>query len=218
MRAVQLQLRPEGGAFPGVDEALQALEGVRRETLIDLDWQSDGSYVLLYRLAGDDVDALGDLLGTHDDVRSYDLVRDGGDGIYAFVHVTPRETLSKLLGIAEDNALLLDPPFRYTTDGVRVTVAGREDSLQSAFAAVGEYVDVEVRSTGEYVPDRPASLDRLTDRQYEALVTAHDLGYYETPRSVSFEDVAAELDCAPSTANELLRRAESELVDAVLAR
>jgi predicted DNA binding protein len=57
---------------------------------------------------------------------------------------------------------------------------------------------------------------RLTERQQEALVRAYELGYYETPRSVSFEEVAAELDCASSTANELLRRAEATVVEAVL--
>jgi len=52
--------------------------------------------------------------------------------------------------------------------------------------------------------DTPAS---LTDRQRAALDTALDLGYYDVPRAASVADVAVELDCATSTAGELLRKA-----------
>jgi predicted DNA binding protein len=56
----------------------------------------------------------------------------------------------------------------------------------------------------------------LTDCQRTALEPAHDLGFYETPRTVTYDDIAAELGCAPTTANELLRRAESRIVEALL--
>lgn len=216
MRAVELHLRPEGGAFPGVDEALADLDGVSRESLIDFDWRNDGTYTLLYRFTGPDPDALRDLLEGHGEVMGYEVVPEEDQRIYAFMHVSEREAFSELMAIAEENALLLDPPFRYTEDGVRVTVAGSDESLQTAFAAANERMHIDVESTGEFVPDQPAYLDRMTDRQYEALVTAHEMGYYETPRAVSFEEVADELGCAPSTANELLRRAEAVLVDAML--
>jgi len=42
------------------------------------------------------------------------------------------------------------------------------------------------------------------------------MGFYERPRAVSYEDIAAELDVATTTANELLRRAEARVVDAVV--
>jgi len=217
MRAVELHLMPEGGAFPGIDEMFADLSGVHREALSNLDWHTDGTYTLLHRLVGTETDPLRDALEDHDDVLSYELVTEDSR-MYTFAHVTERETLTQLLEVTEEHALLLDPPFRYTDDGIRVTVAGSDDSLQSAFAKVSRRIDVEVESTGVYVPDEPDYLERMTDRQYEAVVTAYDLGYYETPRTVSFEEVADDLGCAPSTANELLRRAEAELVDALLAR
>lgn len=218
MRAVELHLRPEDGVFPGVDEDIAAIDGVTRETIINFDWHSDGSFTILYRLSGADAGPLQAVLDDHEDVNSYELVTEGDTRIYAFVHVSEREMLSELLRITEDNALLLDPPFRYTAEGLRATVVGSEESLQSAFAEASDQIDVDVESTGGFVPDEPEYLDRMTDRQYEALVAAYELGYYETPRTVSFEEVATELGCAPSTANELLRRAEGELVDAILAR
>lgn len=216
MRAVELHLMPEGGAFPGLDEALAALEAVSRDSLLNFEWHNDGSYTMLYRLSGSR-EALANLLEDHDQVERYDIVSDDGH-LYAFVNVREREGLSRLLSIVDKHGLLLETPFEYTDEGVTVTVAGAEPALQTAFAsAVEEEIELEVEAAGEYEPDAPVGVERMTDRQYEALVAAHDLGYYETPRTVSFEEVAAELDCAPSTANELLRRAEGALVSSVLS-
>jgi predicted DNA binding protein len=215
MRAVEGQVLPEGQAFPGVDAAIAGVDGVRREALVALEWHSDGTYALLYRLAGDDAAALDAVFRDRADVYDYDVIDSGGQ-LFAFVHVSERETLSELLAIAESHALILDPPFRYTDRGVRVTVAGTEAALQAAFAEVTDRIAVEIEWTGEYTPDEPGYLGRLTDRQREAVLVAHELGYYETPRATSFEGVADELGCAPSTANELLRRAESVLLDALL--
>ena len=54
----------------------------------------------------------------------------------------------------------------------------------------------------------------LTDRQREVAETAVELGYYDIPRSASQEDIAAELDCAPSTIAEHLRKAEARILRA----
>jgi predicted DNA binding protein len=216
MRAVELQLLPEGGAFPGVDQTIADLPAVEREALTNLGWHSDGSYTLLYRLRAPAVDPLRAALDGHEDVKRYELVEEG-KRLYTFLHVSEREALSELLSIAEEHALMLDLPFQFTSQGVRVTVAGEEEALQAAFAAATDRIAVDVEWTGGYSPGRPSALNRLTERQREALTTAYEMGYYEKPRAVSFEEVAAELDCASSTANELLRRAEATVVDAVLA-
>lgn len=217
MRAVELHLMPDGHAFPGLDDSLRDLEAVSRETMMNFDWHSDGTYTLVYRLSGEDTDALDDHLEAHEQVQTYDIVEED-DRIYAFVHLTPRESLSRLLEIAESHQLILETPFQFTERGIRVRVAGEEAELQSAFAEGTDEIEIDVESTGMYSPDEPDFVEQMTERQYEALVTAFDLGYYETPRTISFEEVADELDCAPSTANELLRRAEAALVSSVLAR
>lgn len=218
MRAVELHLLPADGAFPGVDSRLAALEGVTREALTNLGWHSDGSYTLLYRLSGPETDSLREAIEGHEDVRRYELIAENDGTIYAFLHVSEREILSELLSITEEHALLLEPPFQFTDRGVRVTVAGEERALQNAFSEVSDRIAVDVEWMGGYSPSEMDTLKNLTDRQREALTIAHELGYYETPRAVSFEEVAAELDCASSTANELLRRAESKIIDAVLAK
>jgi predicted DNA binding protein len=56
----------------------------------------------------------------------------------------------------------------------------------------------------------------VSERQREALAAAWDAGYYAVPREGDIEAVAAELDCATSTASDLLRRAERQIVAASL--
>jgi hypothetical protein len=57
----------------------------------------------------------------------------------------------------------------------------------------------------------------LTDRQLEALRTAHLAGYFEWPRESSGEEVADVMDIAQPTFMEHLRAAERKLVAAVFA-
>ncbi len=217
MRAVELHLLPEGGSFPGIDTTFSSLNDVSRDAVMNLGWHSDGSYTLLYRLTAQSLDPLREAIESNEDVQQYELIVEDETNVYAFLHVSEHEVLSELLSITEEHALLLEPPFRFTERGVRVTVAGEQESLQRAFNDVTDRIAVDVEWMGGYSPDRADTIGRLTDRQREALSTAHELGYYETPRQVSFEEVATELDCASSTANELLRRAESKIIDAVLA-
>ena len=217
MRAVELHLLPEGGSFPGIDTTFLQLAAVSRDAVMNLGWHSDGSYTLLYRLTVQSMEPLQEAIESNEDVQQYELIVEDETSVYAFLHVSEHEVLSELLTITEEHALLLEPPFRFTERGVRVTVAGEQESLQQAFDDVTDRIAVDVEWMGGYSPDRADTIGRLTDRQREALSTAHQLGYYETPRQVSFEEVATELDCASSTANELLRRAESKIITAVLA-
>jgi predicted DNA binding protein len=52
----------------------------------------------------------------------------------------------------------------------------------------------------------------LTPKQNEALVTAWEMRYFESPHEASLSDVADELGIASSTLSERLRRAHDELI------
>ncbi|MFC7196849.1 helix-turn-helix domain-containing protein [Halosimplex aquaticum] len=52
----------------------------------------------------------------------------------------------------------------------------------------------------------------MTEPQQEALVTAHEMGYFDTPRTATMADVADELGVAPASLSERLRRAQNHLV------
>jgi predicted DNA binding protein len=45
---------------------------------------------------------------------------------------------------------------------------------------------------------------------------AVEMGYYDTPRQVTYDDIAAEVDVAPGTVGEILRKVESRLLNALL--
>ncbi|MFC5970935.1 helix-turn-helix domain-containing protein [Halomarina salina] len=63
------------------------------------------------------------------------------------------------------------------------------------------------------VVDRTA----FTDRQYEVLRTAHEMGYFDRPKTATSDEVAASLDITVPTFSEHLAVSQSKLLDQVLA-
>lgn len=76
-------------------------------------------------------------------------------------------------------------------------------------------ITVSVDRLRARLPD--ADDGRLTDKQFEALVTAHEMGYFDESRSVTQSEVAEELGVCRSAVSQRLRRAERELVERHLA-
>lgn len=59
--------------------------------------------------------------------------------------------------------------------------------------------------------------NELSRDQLIVLQTAQEMGYFDTPRETSADDIAAELDIAQSTLSERLRLAENQLFDLVFS-
>ena len=76
-------------------------------------------------------------------------------------------------------------------------------------------MDVTVERLRHEPPD--VGDDRLSEKQSEALVTAHELGYFDDAASVTQDEVAEELGISRSAVSERLRRAQRELVERHLA-
>ena len=57
---------------------------------------------------------------------------------------------------------------------------------------------------------------RMTDKQREAITTAHVMGYFEHPRRANVVDVADALDIAPATFTEHLAAAQRKILDMLL--
>ncbi|USZ68950.1 helix-turn-helix domain-containing protein [Halorussus salilacus] len=57
----------------------------------------------------------------------------------------------------------------------------------------------------------------LTDRQFETLRTATEMGYFEVPRKAELEDLAAVLGVSRQAVSERLRRATEALVRATIS-
>nr|WP_244995667.1 helix-turn-helix domain-containing protein [Halomicroarcula pellucida] len=91
-------------------------------------------------------------------------------------------------------------------------IVGPHQRLQAAVDATPSGVDTVIQQVGEYDLGRPPIPPALPPRQRDALAVALDAGYYDVPRTANRDDVAARLDCAPSTASEHLQKAEAHLV------
>jgi len=110
-----------------------------------------------------------------------------------------------------------------TVDGARLTVELPPlgdvrrllESLDSAYdsAALRARTERErrTRTHDEFVA---AVDDRLTDRQQAAIEAAHHNGYFECPRPVDGEEIAASMGVTRQTFHQQLRAAEGKLVAA----
>jgi predicted DNA binding protein len=162
------------------------------------------------------VETVETVLADHEEVYSYEVIPSDDSRFYVFAHVEEEERLSEIFTIAEKYALLFNRPISITDNGVAVTVIGTSESLQTAFTDVTERTPFSIEWVGQYTPGQHDAIGWLTTRQCKTLEVAHEFGFYEMPRQASYKEIADELDCAPSTANELLRRGEQALIEGIL--
>lgn len=216
MRYFDFTLIPEDGSLHPVDEVIATQPDVTRESLLHLNSLGDGTGVLLYRLRGDR-DGLGGLLSDLSKVISLDLVDDGGDVFYLYLHVKPGEPAGQLMEIAQRHALIIEPPLVFTDrGGIRVTIVGQHEMLRQSLEEFPDEIQISIEQVGRYSPEQPPVLSILTERQIEVFQMAVEKGYYEIPRRATHEDIAAELDCAPSTIDEHLRKAEARVLPSLV--
>ncbi len=88
------------------------------------------------------------------------------------------------------------------------------ERLQEAFPGLELTAQRQHRETAATSREVASQLERrLTDRQLEALETAHAMGYFEWPRESSGEDVAGALGITQPTVNKHLRLGEHEVFE-----
>ncbi|QIB74955.1 bacterio-opsin activator [Halogeometricum borinquense] len=135
----------------------------------------------------------------------------GDDGTYAFAHQTGFEFDDDVLDLLASASVVFLPPVTFFEDGTATFEAvGETADLSDFYRQLGTLLDVRIERVHDF--QRGSNPANLTTRQQSALETAVAVGYYDVPRTGTVEDIAAELDCATSTAGELLRKAESAVV------
>ncbi|MWV39991.1 helix-turn-helix domain-containing protein [Natrialba sp. INN-245] len=97
-------------------------------------------------------------------------------------------------------------------EGVREVVSTLRDQYGS--------VEVEnlIRSQQASGDEALAFIDRteLTDRQWEVLRMAYEMGYFDHPKQANASDVAEVLDIAPATLSEHLAAAQTKVFESIL--
>lgn len=217
MRSVRVTLDAggrEGEVHPMYDLLANA-EFVERATAIQWSVTEDAQAMLHY--VEGDAERFRAVTAETPAVSAVDVAPAGEGAFYAFVKGKATPLFNDLFAAMADVTAMPVPPVEYHTDGtVSFTIVGSGEEIQRAIEDVPSPVEVTVEEVGGMTAVPGLAETLLAPRQREALDAALELGYYDVPRDATHEEVAAALDCAPSTAAEHLRKAESKILRNVL--
>lgn len=210
MREAQISVSDAGFEKMGIGELIELGQEAGLLDFEELTCRGNGAVVQAEVASRYDEDRLGAL--EYVDEWQYVTETDRGH-VYVISFTAPGLT-DRMADQADELVGTCDPQLSGTE--TRMSLVGRQESISTLIEEYqGAGVSPELERLGQYQgPHRP--LDDLTDRQREVINTAHVMGFYEVPREVSTEEVAAELDLDPSTVAEHLQRAERNLLDELL--
>jgi hypothetical protein len=100
-------------------------------------------------------------------------------------------------------------PFAVRDGKVRFTLVGDNKQVKAFLANIGVNYKVLSLTDAKFSLNSPIS--RLTEKQQEAISLAVRLGYFDTPRKVSADELAQKLGLSSSTIAVRLRMAERRL-------
>lgn len=145
-------------------------------------------------------------------VSTYETARIDDESFYVYVEHETRAADHAFREPFLDRRVLTAPPIEFAANGeTRMEIVGRAADVQAVVDGFPPAYETRVDRVSSYDRGMTAAGSLLTERQREALAVATELGYYDVPRTASVEDVAAELDCAASTASDHLRKAQARL-------
>jgi len=183
----------------------------------NMHWNYTGEEFGVMHYVEGDIEAFERRIEAVETVTAYELTPAGEDAFYAYVRDATNESLRATFEVVFRDPVVVVPPVEFTESGrVTFSVFGPSGDVQAAVDGLDDSLGVTVTAvTG--LEGTPGVVESpLSDRQRDAVETALELGYYEIPREASHEDVAAAVDCAPSTAAEHLRKAEAKLLRSML--
>lgn len=142
----------------------------------------------------------------------------GSQKFYAYVKQELIDTDVALFDAFTRDGIIIVPPVDFLGNGTaRLTVLGESQTLEAALDAVPDGVRIDVDRIGEYDRYEGVFDPGVTDRQYEAVVTAFETGYYDVPSRGSIAEIAGEMDCSTGTVSEHLRKAERKIIERFVA-
>lgn len=218
MKAVTYLLRPEDGHYGRVGKFFHE-QKIFLVAVHSIDGLDDETVVMQFEVA-ERVDRLREILAEERDwIHGYEIA-PGDSRPMLQLHFEPGGIHSEILALHRSAAVTLDYPIDvvdHARQTFRVTEVGREDVLRDLIQQTTETVDVTIERIGEYKPIAGTVFDDLTRRQQQVLGTAVELGYYDEPRHVTYEDIADQLDCSASAVGQHLRRAEETVMSEVVS-
>ncbi|MFD1585422.1 bacterio-opsin activator domain-containing protein [Halorientalis brevis] len=184
-------------------------------------YKSEGLLQEFYTVTGADSDSVAAFADADEDVVGYRLLADH-DEESLFQFTFDGSLIDTLVdrGAVTQEVTSENGQARFTVE------LPQEADAKSLFESLSERYD-RVDLVGYHEHERPvqtrqefrASLeDRLTDRQFTALRTAYYSGFFDWPRGVDGDELAAMMDISRSTFHQHLRVAERKVLDAFFER
>ncbi|WP_227375429.1 helix-turn-helix domain-containing protein [Haladaptatus halobius] len=210
MKYLRLTLDPGETSVHPVYDVLTDAEYVERARGLHGNVAADIA-TLLFHVRGD-AERFTARLDDIPEVLDYDVTLLADDEFYCYVYNETTAVDGALFAAFTRESVVQVSPIEYHDDG-RATfdIVGSSDDLHAAMTDAPPGVELRVEQVGERATGSEDVEASLSDRQRTAAKVAVELGYYDVPRRASHADVADALGCAPSTAAEHLRKAESRV-------
>lgn len=191
-----------------------AVSRVELETLIP----TNDRVLPYFRVWGDSVDSFIDDLEAEPYIASATVIERSEDT--SLVRVEWADKTVDLVG-----SLAMSPVDLLSAVGDehawRFTIRAKEREDIAEFQRISREHEPGITLDFEHIEDVDDTDDRqtygLTDAQLEAVLAAYEHGYFDEPRTVTMEELAAELGIARSSLSSRLRRAHRKLIERTVA-
>lgn len=216
MRYLRITGEPDPELAPEAFRIIAASEHVREARLEAYNLGGE-NLTQLHRIEGD-LAATRRSLAEAAVVESVTVSHVGESTGYLLLQFDPSKAVfaDRLFDLLATSTIVVLTPAVYREGTVHLQLVGENAEIQAIMDHLPPSLDVAVHEISGTVPQQKTAVERLSDRQHEALRVALAIGYYDQPRQATHEDVADRLGCAPSTASEHLRKAEAALVRATI--
>lgn len=163
---------------------------------------------------GDDLESLDGLLRDDPDVHEFELLAELEDRrLYRMDWVSHIRLIVRIL--VEEEATILDAHEKDQRWMFRILFAEHGAIARTREFCERNGIQIDVMAIYR-LSEGSQRLFGLTPEQYEALVAATERGYYDVPRSVEADTLAADLGITPQALSERLRRGQRTLNKNVL--
>jgi predicted DNA binding protein len=204
------------GVFHSMESDFVETSEATREAIHELSLLNDGSVMALNEYSGNP-SVVEEVYERRTDVYTYQ-VYEVGTRILVFVRFKANDSVQEFFSLQREHQLIIEYPAHITADGgLRITFVGEIGQLRDAIETLEEALDVIIERFSAYRPTNEQYVHLLTDRQRETLNTAVELGYYESPRQATHNDIAAKLDRSTGTVAVHLQKVEAHIMPEVIS-
>lgn len=142
--------------------------------------------------------------------------RKSGSRTY-FIKAKPRNAPRFLFGLGASSSGYISLPFEIKDQKVRMSYLGSSRDIKNFLKKLKKsWPEYKLVSLADAKFSMKSPLSKLTEKQRRVLLTAFDLGYYETPRRISSMDLAKKLNIDTSTLIVHRRKAEQRTLAQII--